>query len=177
MRFLTVNLGTMTGKSREVANMLKRKRVSIACVQETKWKGAKAQKNVEGYKMYYVGTSNNTNDVAVILEREWHDKILKVDRISDRIINVKLAYGNSMLNVISDLYTRSRMPTRREESILWTSGTNNEEYQTRSGNHYRSRPKWSCGKRQEWLRTRTRRPQFRRQKWRRGWCPQVHSSI
>ena len=32
MRFLTVNLGTMTGKSREVANMLKRRRVSIAYV-------------------------------------------------------------------------------------------------------------------------------------------------
>ena len=26
--------------------------------------------------------------VAVILEREWHDKILKVERISDSIINV-----------------------------------------------------------------------------------------
>ena len=51
--------------------------------------------------MYYLGTSNNRNGVAVILEREWHDKILKVDRISDRIINVKLAYGNSILNVIS----------------------------------------------------------------------------
>ena len=43
MRFLTVNLGTMTGKSREVANMLKRRRVSLARVQETKWKGAKAK--------------------------------------------------------------------------------------------------------------------------------------
>ena len=92
MRFLTVILGTMTGKSREVANMLKRRRVSIACVQETKWKGAKAKEIGEGYKMYYFGTSNNRNGVAVILEREWHDKILKVDRISDRINNVKLAY-------------------------------------------------------------------------------------
>ena len=85
------------GKSREVANMLKRRRVSIACVEETKWKGAKAKEIGEGYvilwykQMYYFGTSNNRNGVAVILEREWHDKILKVDRISDRIINVKLA--------------------------------------------------------------------------------------
>ena len=101
MRFLTVNIGTMTGKSREVANTLKRMRVSIACVQETKWKGAKPKEIGEGYNMYYFGTSNNRNGVAVILEREWHDKILKVDRISDRIINVKLAYGNSILNVIS----------------------------------------------------------------------------
>ena len=91
----------MTGKSREVANMLKRRRDSIACVQETKWKGAKAKEIGEGYKMYYFGTSNNRNGVAVILGREWHDKILKVDRISDKIINVKLAYGNSILNVIS----------------------------------------------------------------------------
>ena len=101
MRFLTVNLGTMTGKSREIGNMLKRRRVSIACVQETKWKGAKAKEIGEGYNMYYFGTSNNRNGVAVILEREWHDKILKVDRISERIINVKLAYGNSILHVIS----------------------------------------------------------------------------
>ena len=63
MRFLTVNPGTMTGKSREVANMLKRRRVSIACVQETKWKGAKAKEIGEGYKMYYFGTSNNRNGV------------------------------------------------------------------------------------------------------------------
>ena len=75
MRFLTVNLGTMTGKSREVANMLKRRRVSIAGVQETKWKGSKAKEIGEGYKMYYFGTSNNRNGVAVILEREWQDKI------------------------------------------------------------------------------------------------------
>ena len=96
-----MNLGKMTGKSREVANMMKRRRVSVACVQETKRKGAKAKEIGEGYKMYYFGTSNNRNGVAVILEREWHDKILKVNRIADRIINVKLAYGNSILNVIS----------------------------------------------------------------------------
>ena len=31
--------------------MLKRRRVSIACVQETMWKGAKAKEIGEGYKM------------------------------------------------------------------------------------------------------------------------------
>ena len=41
VRFKTVNIGTMTGKSREVAQMLKRRRVEIDCVQETKWKGNK----------------------------------------------------------------------------------------------------------------------------------------
>ena len=41
VRFKTINIGTMTGQSREVAEMLKRRRVEIACVQETKWKGNK----------------------------------------------------------------------------------------------------------------------------------------
>ena len=68
--------------------------------------------------MYYFGTSNNRNGVAVILEREWHDRILKVDRISARIINVKLAYGNSILKCDISLCTTSRMPTRTEETIL-----------------------------------------------------------
>ena len=58
VRFLTVNIGTMTGKSREVAEMLKRRRV-VACVQETKWKGNKAREIGEGYKIYYVQWSIN----------------------------------------------------------------------------------------------------------------------
>ena len=70
-------------------------------MQDTKWKGSKAKEIGEGYKMYYFGTSNKRNGVGVILERDLHDNILKVDRISDIIINVKLAYiyiyGNILL--------------------------------------------------------------------------------
>ena len=57
MNNTTVNLGTMTDKSREVANMLKRRKVSIECVQETKCKGAKAREIGGPYKMYYAGKS------------------------------------------------------------------------------------------------------------------------
>ena len=64
MRFLTVNLGTMTGKSREVANMLKRRRVSIACVQETKWKGAKAKEIGEGYLIRCIILVQETTEMA-----------------------------------------------------------------------------------------------------------------
>ncbi len=45
VRFLTVNIGTMTGKSRDVADMLTRRQVEIACVQDKKWKGNKARIN------------------------------------------------------------------------------------------------------------------------------------
>ncbi len=62
--FLTVNIETMTGKSREVAEMLKRRQVDIACVQETKWKGNIAREIGKGYKLYYSGASTARNGVG-----------------------------------------------------------------------------------------------------------------
>ena len=52
VRFLTVNIGPMTGKSRDVVEMLKRRQVEIACVHEAKWKGNKAREIGEGCKLY-----------------------------------------------------------------------------------------------------------------------------
>ena len=67
--------------------------------------------------MYYIGTTKNGNGAAVILEREWHDTILKVEIISDRI-NVKLAYGNMILNVISAYAPQVGFP-HEEKSQLY----------------------------------------------------------
>ena len=41
------NIGTMTGRGRELADLMKRRNVNILCLQETKWKGSKA-KNIGG---------------------------------------------------------------------------------------------------------------------------------
>ena len=43
VRFMTANIGSMTGKSREIADIMHRRKIMIACVQETKWKGSKAK--------------------------------------------------------------------------------------------------------------------------------------
>jgi exonuclease III len=37
------NAGTLTDRSRELAEVLKRRKVNIFCVQETKWKGEKTK--------------------------------------------------------------------------------------------------------------------------------------
>ena len=38
----TLNIGTMNGKGRALADMMERRNVDILCLQETKWKGSKA---------------------------------------------------------------------------------------------------------------------------------------
>ena len=39
----TLNVGTMTGKSRELADVMERRKVDALCVQETRWKGEEAR--------------------------------------------------------------------------------------------------------------------------------------
>ena len=52
------NVGSLTGKLRELVDVAIRRRINILCVQETKWKGQKA-KEVEdtGFKLWYTGAS------------------------------------------------------------------------------------------------------------------------
>ena len=50
----------LNGKLRELADTFARRRVNIACLQETKWVGEKA-KEVEGtrFKLWYTGTKKS----------------------------------------------------------------------------------------------------------------------
>ena len=55
IRVGTLNIGTMTGRGRELADIMERKIVDILCLQETKWKGSKAS-NIGGEcKLFYNG--------------------------------------------------------------------------------------------------------------------------
>ena len=54
-RVSTLNMGTLTGKRRELADMMERRNVDKLCVTETKWKGSKAR-NIGGRcRIFYNG--------------------------------------------------------------------------------------------------------------------------
>ena len=74
VRFMTANIGSMTGKSREIADIMHRRKIMIACVQETKWKGSKANEIGEGFKLYYHGICRARNGIGIILSKEWQYK-------------------------------------------------------------------------------------------------------
>ena len=65
----TLNVGTMTGKGRELADMMERRKVDILCVQEIKWKGSKARNIGGSYKLFYHGVSGQKNGVGIILKK------------------------------------------------------------------------------------------------------------
>ena len=45
VRVGTLNVGTMTGRGRELADLMERRKVGVLCVQETRWKGNKARES------------------------------------------------------------------------------------------------------------------------------------
>ena len=101
VRVGTWNVGTLTGKSRELVEVLKRRKVNICCVQETRWKGEKAKEIGEGYKIIYAGKTSSRNGVGVVVDEVMKANVVGVVRKSDRVIIVKLVLGSKVLNVVS----------------------------------------------------------------------------
>ncbi|KAK3528623.1 hypothetical protein QTP70_006031 [Hemibagrus guttatus] len=101
LRIGTLNVGTMTGKGRELADVMERRKMDILCVQETRWKGSKAHSIGAGFKLFYYGVDSKRNGVGVVLKEEFVRNVLEVKRVSDRVMSLKLEIEGVMLNVVS----------------------------------------------------------------------------
>ncbi|XP_065319283.1 craniofacial development protein 2-like [Gordionus sp. m RMFG-2023] len=80
--------------------MLKRRKIHIACLQETRWNGTKARELGEGYKLFYSGSPNHRNGVGIVLSESFKDKVVEVKRCSDRLMWVKIADQRGLLTVM-----------------------------------------------------------------------------
>nr|XP_016457286.1 PREDICTED: craniofacial development protein 2-like [Nicotiana tabacum] len=100
LRIGSWNIGTLTGKSIELVKILQKRRVNIACVQETRWVGSKAR-NVDGYKLWYSGAVRGKNGMGILVDRELREYVVEVRRVNDRLMFIKLVIGECTLNVVS----------------------------------------------------------------------------
>ena len=100
VRLASWNVGSLSGKSIELVKVLHRRRISIACIQETKWVGAKA-KEIDGFKLWYSGVKRTTNGVGILVRSDLVEQVVEVRRKSDRIMSIKLVVGAEVLNVVS----------------------------------------------------------------------------
>jgi exonuclease III len=98
----TWNVGSLTGKLRELIDTAIRRRVNILCVQKTKWTGQKA-KEVEntGFKLWYTEKERSTNGVGILIDKSLKNGVVAIRRQEDMIIMIKLIFGDLVLNVIS----------------------------------------------------------------------------
>ena len=118
LRVATLNVRTMTGKKREIADLMERRGVDILCVQEIGWTGERARCIGGGYKMWYCGSEKKKNGVGIILKKEHVDRVVELYRVTDRIIRLKMELDGVMLNVIS-AYAPQVGCIREEKETFW----------------------------------------------------------
>ena len=101
IRVDTLNIGTMTGSGRELADMMERRNVDILCQQKTKWKGNKARNIDGGCKIFYNGADGRKTGIGIVGRQELAESVLEVKRMSDGLMAMKLELKGSILNVVS----------------------------------------------------------------------------
>ena len=112
IRIATLNVGSMTGRGKEVVDFMERWKVNIMCVQETKLKGSKAKELGNGFKLFYIGEDGTINGVGIILNYEMKRGVLSVKRRSDGIIWVKVALNGEIINIMSAYMHHSQVVGR-----------------------------------------------------------------
>lgn len=96
----TLNVGTMSGKGREVADLMVRRRVGVLCVQGMRWRGNKARELREGCRLLYSrANQQGRNGVGIILSADLRDRLMNMR--SDWVMSVKLGLEDIVVNILS----------------------------------------------------------------------------
>ena len=120
LRVATLNVGTMTGKEREVTGLMERRRLDILCMRETRWKREKARCIGGEYKMWYCGSGNKKNGVGIILKKEHVERVVELWKVTDRIICLKMELDGVMLNVVSAYTPQVGAYVKKRKHSCWT---------------------------------------------------------
>ncbi|EYC02454.1 hypothetical protein Y032_0100g3313 [Ancylostoma ceylanicum] len=118
VRVGTLNIGTLTGKTREIADFMKRRTIRILCLQETRWKGCKAIEIGDGIKLFNHGVETKKNGVAIAVDTSLKDHISSVIRVSNRITSLRIATAKGFWTVVS-VYAPQSGCTEMEKATFY----------------------------------------------------------
>ncbi|VDL71730.1 unnamed protein product [Nippostrongylus brasiliensis] len=85
-RVATLNVGTLTGRSSELAATLEHRRIDLCAVQETSWSGSESNDISRGFEVLYFGSPKTTNGVGIAVSEYFRDSISEVKRLSYRLM-------------------------------------------------------------------------------------------
>ena len=104
----SLNVGTLKKGSSEVVESLTRRRVDICSVQEPRWAGgiqANQTRLMKGknsnYKFYWCGNRMGLGGVGFLLAEKWIEKVFDFQRVSDRILLLRLVIDKTVFAFIS----------------------------------------------------------------------------
>ena len=114
-------MGSMTGRGRAIADLMKERKVDVLCVQETRWTGNKAKELGDGFKLIYGGANNEKrNEIGIISSRGLKDLVTEVNRKNDRIMWVRLSFDDFPVNIFS-VYAPQTGSSEEEKEQFWSA--------------------------------------------------------
>lgn len=124
LRIGSWNISTMRGKSLELEQMMKRRRLDILTVQEMKWKNSanKARwldSRTKAYRLFFAGEENHKNGVGIIVAKELLRNIVSITKVSDRLMSIKIVINCEIWNIVSSYAPQINLgPLEKQKS--WT---------------------------------------------------------
>lgn len=115
----------MSRRSGEVVETITRRRIDVCCLQETRWKGGSCRwfgPQDSRYKFLWQGREDGSAGVGILVAKKWAEKIVGVERISERCIVVRILVGERVCHFMS-AYAPQVGRSDREKDAFWTQLT------------------------------------------------------
>ena len=120
IRLGTVNVGTLSGKANEIAEMLTRRNVDLCCLQETRWRGG-SSRQIKGkdsiYKLFWCGDQSGFRGIGIMLAQKWVNNVLSVKRYDNRCLQLRFLIGTIVINVICCYAPQSGLPVEEKDTF------------------------------------------------------------
>ncbi|VDL78050.1 unnamed protein product [Nippostrongylus brasiliensis] len=118
-RVATLNVGTLTGRSSELAAALEHRRIDLCALQETRWSGSKSRYIGRDFKVLYFGSLKITNGVGIAVSERFRDSISEVKRFSDRLMKIMVITENGRLHFFT-AYAPQTGCSEQVKEEFWT---------------------------------------------------------
>jgi len=113
----TWNADSLTRRAGELVEVLPDRKVDVACVQETRWKGSGCRlfgARGKRYNLFWMGGKEKSDGVGIFVAEKWVDSVVSVERCSERVMILKLVIDSVLLNIFLQ-YIRLIQGNRRRK--------------------------------------------------------------
>ena len=107
----------MIGKGIELSDVMEGRKLDILRVQETKWKFNKARNISIDFKIFYHGLNERRNGVRITLKVQLIKYVLEVQRMSNRMIKIKVEVEGERMNLVSAYAAQVRSNLEENELL------------------------------------------------------------
>ena len=95
--------------------------VDVGCIQETRWKGSGCKffgAQGKRYELFWMGGKDRSDGVGMFVVEKWVDSVVKVERLSERVLILKMFLDNSLMNVLTVYAPDFGKPEEEKENFL-----------------------------------------------------------